>query len=76
LVVIDVDDGRDCLPDRGTYVSTSTIPSEDYTRSTTLTKNLGDQYWHVLTTLNGDTTSEYLVPWVNMSVFCNYVDFD
>ena len=76
LVVIASPDPKQCLPDRGTYNVTWGNSSEGETRSTTLTKNAGDEYWHVVTTLNGSTTDEYLTSWIDMKVFCQYADLD
>ena len=76
LVVIASPDPKQCLPDRGNYDVTWGNSSEGETRSTTLTKNAGDEYWHVVTTLNGSTTDEYLTSWIDMKVFCQYADLD
>lgn len=76
LNVLDASGFQNCLPDSGTYTVTWGDSSPGDTRSKTATKNVGDEYWHVLTTLNGSTSDEYLTTWVNMEVFCNYADLD
>ncbi len=66
----------DCLPDRGSIVITSSNLFESSTTTRTVTKNPGDEYWHVVSTRNGDITDEYLAQWVNAYFYCRVGDLD
>ena len=76
LSVVTQYDPRTCLPDRGTFTNTFTDTNQNYTRVITLTKNEGDEYWHVVRTRNGEVFDEYLTPWLNMEVYCRYYGLD
>jgi len=76
LIVKKFPNKRHCVPERGTFSSTSINPPPRDTYTSIYTKNVGDTYWHVLFQTNGTTTDEYLVPWFDMELFCNYQDLD